>query len=163
MHIRTDSVESTKRLAAALAPILRTGDVLILTGDLGGGKTAFVQGLAAGMGIADAVTSPTFALVQTYQGTLSLHHLDAYRLQRPEEFVDLNLPELLDDSGVLAIEWGEKLLEELPRDYLFVQFNVDLSSESPNVREIEIEAVGPSWENRTTAVAEAAQTVVKES
>jgi tRNA threonylcarbamoyladenosine biosynthesis protein TsaE len=160
IHIRTESVEGTKRIAATIAPFLHGGDVLVLSGDLGGGKTAFVQGLAAAVGIGEAVTSPTFALVQTYRGNITLHHLDAYRLQRPEEFIDLNLPELLEDDAIVAIEWGERL--PLPRNYLVIRFNVDASSDSSDVRLIDIEAVGPSWANRETAIADAVQMASKE-
>ena len=153
LKVRTDSVEATRRVAAALAPLLHAGDVLLLSGDLGGGKTAFVQGLAAAMGIADPVTSPTFTLAHTYTGRLKLHHLDAYRLEKPDDIVDLNLPELLNDSAVVAIEWGERVLAEIPSDYLAIRFNLGDVDQLPDVRILEFEAAGPSWQSRTPAIA----------
>src|SRR5215212_6534188 len=104
LKVRTNSVEETRALAAAIAPLLRAGDLVILSGDLGGGKTAFVQGLAVAMGVDEIVTSPTFVLAQTYEGPLRLHHLDLYRLDSAAEVMDLAVPELLADRAVTAIE-----------------------------------------------------------
>lgn len=111
MIVRTNSeaetVDAGRRLAADLAP----GDVLLLTGDLGAGKTALVRGLAAGLGIEPSdVSSPTFTLIQEYRGgRLTLHHIDLYRLT-PREVDDLGLDELVDSGGVVAIEWPERWL-----------------------------------------------------
>src|SRR5262245_18924853 len=104
----THSEAATYGLAAALEPLLRAGDLLLLTGDLGAGKTTFVRGLAAAMGVSARVTSPTFTLAHTYEGRLRLHHLDAYRLERRAELLDLDLPALLDDQAVVAVEWGDR-------------------------------------------------------
>lgn len=152
---RTDSAEQTRDLAAALAPLLRAGDLLILSGDLGGGKTAFVQGLAVAMGISDPVTSPTFVLAQTYEGRLRLHHLDVYRLATSAEVIDLNLPELLAEDAVTAIEWGERFLEELPASYLRLSFGLGDPSLSPDVRIITLDPTGAAWQTRASALAEA--------
>jgi tRNA threonylcarbamoyladenosine biosynthesis protein TsaE len=153
--LRTDSVEGTRRVARGLAALLRPGDLLVLAGDLGGGKTAFVQGLAGALGVAGRVTSPTFTLAQTYEGRLRLHHLDAYRLERPGEVVDLNLPELLDDRAGVAIEWGDRILSALPRDYLRIGFRFGGPTDPPDVRFIDVHAVGPSWRLRAPAIAAA--------
>ena len=155
MNVRTNSVEETRALAGAIAPLLRPGDLLILSGDLGGGKTAFVQGLAASLGISEPVTSPTFVLAQIYEGPLRLHHLDAYRLNSPEEMIDLAVPELLADRAVTAIEWGERFLDELPADYLQIRFGLGDVRLPADVREIELNPVGPSWQKRTDALREA--------
>lgn len=152
MIVRTDSADQTRTLAAALAPLLRTGDLLILSGDLGGGKTAFVQGLAAAMGISDPVTSPTYVLAQTYEGPLRLHHLDVYRLDRAAEVIDLNLPELLADNAVTAIEWGDRILQHLPPDYLRISFDLGGLELSPDIRILEIVPEGPSWQSRADAL-----------
>lgn len=146
---RTKSPEETRALAAAIAPLLRAGDLLILSGDLGGGKTAFVQGLAAAMGIGEAVTSPTFVLAQTYAGgALRLHHLDLYRLDSAAEVMDLAIPELLADRAVTAIEWGERFLGQLPPEYLQIRFALGDVGDSPDVRIIELDARGASWQPR---------------
>lgn len=123
LTFRTDCAEATQRLAARLGPYLRAGDVVALYGDLGAGKTCFVQGLAVGMGIHEHVTSPTFILVRTHRGTPALCHADAYRLQSPEELEDLGLEDLLAEA-VLAIEWAEKIREALPADRIEVSFRI---------------------------------------
>jgi tRNA threonylcarbamoyladenosine biosynthesis protein TsaE len=148
-------VDATHRVAAALEALLRAGDVLVLAGDLGGGKTTFVQGLARAMRITGRVTSPTFTLAQTYQGRLTLHHLDVYRLNSLHEVIDLDLPELMDDKGVVVIEWGELIAPELPRDYLLVRLNPGGAGDRPDVRVIEIEPRGASWSSRESAIAAA--------
>ena len=150
---RTHSVDETKKLAAAIEPCLEAGDVLLLSGELGGGKTAFMQGLAAAMDITERVTSPTFVLAHTYEGRLRLHHLDVYRLENPREFLDLDLPALLDDGAITAIEWGERVLQDLPPDYLLIRFRMGRPDEDPDVRLVEVEPVGRSWESRTDAIA----------
>jgi tRNA threonylcarbamoyladenosine biosynthesis protein TsaE len=142
-------------VAAALEPLLRAGDVLVLAGDLGGGKTAFVQGLARAMGVTGRVTSPTFTLAQTYQGRLKLHHLDVYRLDNLRDVVDLDLPELMADDGIVAIEWGELIAPELPRDYLLVRMNLGSLDDGPDVRVLDVEPHGTSWASRESAIAEA--------
>ena len=107
--INTHSEEATAAVGRALAPTLSAGDVLLLYGDLGAGKTAFVRGLAEGLGISrDEVSSPTFTLIQEYRGgRLPLFHVDLYRIEDPREFDELGLDEIAED-GVLAIEWAER-------------------------------------------------------
>jgi tRNA threonylcarbamoyladenosine biosynthesis protein TsaE len=111
----TQSEADTARSARELAASLQTGDVVLLFGDLGAGKTAFVKGLAAGLGVAPQdVSSPTFTIVQEYRGgRLTLFHVDLYRLSDPREIDDLGLDEIAAD-GILAIEWAEKLPREVP-------------------------------------------------
>jgi tRNA threonylcarbamoyladenosine biosynthesis protein TsaE len=113
-EVVTTSVAETEASAAALADRLRPGDVVLLSGDLGAGKTAFVRGLAAGLGIdADTVTSPTFSLVHEHRGgRLDLFHVDLYRL-RAVDPADLGLHELGAGAGVLAVEWPERLAHDL--------------------------------------------------
>jgi len=108
--ITTESEEATATAGRALGATLAAGDVVLLYGDLGAGKTAFVKGLAEGLGVSrDEVSSPTFTLVQEYRGgRLTLFHVDLYRIEDPREIDDLGLDELAED-GVLAIEWAEKL------------------------------------------------------
>ena len=111
--IATASESETAAVGRELAGTLRAGDVVLLYGDLGAGKTAFVKGLAEGLGVArEEVSSPTFTLVQEYRGgRLVLYHVDLYRLDDPREIIDLGLDEIAA-GGVLAIEWAEKLDRE---------------------------------------------------
>ena len=109
-QITTHSEEETATVGRDLAPTLSAGDVLLLYGDLGAGKTAFVRGLAEGLGVSrDEVSSPTFTLIQEYRGgRLPLFHVDLYRIEDPREFDELGLDEIAEE-GVLAIEWAERL------------------------------------------------------
>ncbi len=112
--ILTDSEQATAAAGERLAARLRPGDVLLLHGDLGAGKTAFVRGLARGLGAAsEDVSSPTFTIIQEYRGRLPLYHVDLYRLQ-PIEAADLGLEELADRDGVVAIEWADRWSERPP-------------------------------------------------
>ncbi|WP_419863555.1 tRNA (adenosine(37)-N6)-threonylcarbamoyltransferase complex ATPase subunit type 1 TsaE [Candidatus Poriferisodalis sp.] len=155
MRFRTTSAAGTRAVAAALAPLLRPGDVLLLSGDLGAGKTVFTQGLAAALGVAEPVTSPTFTLAQSYEGRLRLHHLDVYRLENLGEVLDLDLPELLDDDAVVCVEWGEVVIGELPRDFLRVRIRLADPGESPDIRIFEADLVGSSWHARADSLAAA--------
>lgn len=113
--VTTCTEEETAALGRLLAGTLSAGDVVLLYGDLGAGKTAFVRGLAEGLGIQRyEVSSPTFTLIQEYRGgRLTLFHVDLYRIEDPREFDDLGLDEIAMD-GVLAIEWAEKLPQGWP-------------------------------------------------
>lgn len=107
-EVITSSEDETSAAGERLAPRLHGGDVVLLYGDLGAGKTAFVRGLARGLGAsADEVSSPTFTLVQEYQGRVTLYHVDLYRLD-PAEIDDLGLDELVSGDGVVAIEWADR-------------------------------------------------------
>jgi tRNA threonylcarbamoyladenosine biosynthesis protein TsaE len=114
------SEDATTDAGARLASELKAGDVVLLYGDLGAGKTAFVRGLARGLGAqADDVTSPTFTLVQEYRGRVTLYHVDLYRLE-PIEVDDLGLDELVSGSAIVAIEWAERWSER-PTDAIEVR------------------------------------------
>lgn len=112
--IRTNAEEDTSAAGERLAKRLSTGDVLLLHGDLGAGKTAFVRGLARGLGAApEDVTSPTFTIIQEYRGRVTLQHVDLYRL-RPAEVADLGLEDLNQDA-VVAVEWAERWIDRPQR------------------------------------------------
>lgn len=138
MDLHSDAPEITRGLAAQLGAVLQAGDVVALSGDLGAGKTCFVQGLAAGMGIQGHVTSPTFILMRYHPGPLPLWHADAYRLGSAEEFADLGLDEVLR-SGVLAVEWAARVEAALPEDHI----EVVLEGEDDDRRSIRLIAHGP--------------------
>jgi len=104
----TNSTEETEALGRSLADALRPGDVIAFTGDLGAGKTAFTRGLASGLGIRTRVTSPTFTIVNEYEGgRLPLFHFDMYRLGSSEELFDIGWEDYLSRGGVCAVEWSE--------------------------------------------------------
>ena len=114
----------TANLGVRLAPMLQAGDIVLLVGELGSGKTLFAGGLAAGLGVEEMVTSPSFVLVRQYRtGFLPLTHADIYRLQTRNEFEDLDLIADSED-GVLVIEWGDAIEAELPDDHLRIDFEV---------------------------------------
>jgi tRNA threonylcarbamoyladenosine biosynthesis protein TsaE len=115
----------TRAVAAKLAASLRPGDIILLTGGLGVGKTLFTSGLAVGLGVEEQVLSPSFVLVRQYRsGFLPLVHADVYRIGSVNEFDDLEVLELAAD-GVLVIEWGDALESELPEDHLRIDFVVE--------------------------------------
>jgi tRNA threonylcarbamoyladenosine biosynthesis protein TsaE len=145
IELHTTSVAETREVAAALAPLLRVGDCVVLAGEMGAGKTAFTQGLAAALGVDEPVTSPTFTLVHTYTaGRLRLHHLDVYRLDRLGEVEDLGLAELLDD-GAVVVEWGDAVRDALPDDRLEIALGFGRQDDD---RVLEAEATGRSWDRR---------------
>lgn len=119
----SNSPEETHRLAAGMASTLRPGDVLALHGELGSGKTCFVQGLAAALGVAQPVHSPTFNLISEYAGRLTLYHVDLYRLRSAREAGDIGLDEYLFADGVTAIEWAEKADALLPPHTVRISFS----------------------------------------
>lgn len=123
--VKTNSPEETWALAAELADELGAGTVMALHGDLGAGKTCFVQGLAVALGIDEPITSPTYTLIGEYEGRLPLHHIDLYRLSGPAEVLGLGLEEYFDARGITAIEWAERADGLLPPDLLHIQINAD--------------------------------------
>jgi tRNA threonylcarbamoyladenosine biosynthesis protein TsaE len=147
---RTTSAAATRELAAAVAALARPGDLVLLVGDLGAGKTAFTQGFAEALGVDEPITSPTFTLVRTYAGKHRLNHLDVFRLERASEADDLGLGELLED-GITLIEWGDTIASALPADYLELRF---VFGDDDDERTIEPRIVGPSWSARQRALLE---------
>jgi len=123
--IISHSPGETWRAGHAAAARLRPGDVLALVGDLGAGKTQWVKGLAAGLGSAAPVTSPTFTLIHEYPGArLPLYHIDCYRLEGPGELLAIGLDDYLDGRGVLVIEWADKFPNLLPTAARWVRFKI---------------------------------------
>lgn len=114
MEYRTHSESETETVGEALATTLSPGTVIAFTGDLGAGKTAFTRGLARGLGIGERVTSPTFTIVNEYEGgRLPLFHFDMYRLESSEELFDIGWEDYLRRGGVCAVEWSEKVADAL--------------------------------------------------
>jgi len=123
--VETNSPEETWELAAELADELGAGTVIALHGDLGAGKTCFIQGLAAALDIDEPITSPTYTLIGEYEGRLPLHHIDLYRLSGPAEALGLGLEEYFDVNGITAIEWAERAAGLLPPDQLHIRIEAD--------------------------------------
>lgn len=141
---QTTSTEATKQLAATLAPYLRAGDVIVLNGDLGAGKTQFVQGVAAGLGIRGPVTSPTFNILLSYMdGGLPLFHFDLYRLDYSDQLEDIGYYETVDGPGATFIEWGEKFPDALPYGYL----EIDITVNESGIRTVQAHSFGERSRN----------------
>lgn len=117
------SPEETKRLGETLGARLSPGDVVACIGELGAGKTCFLQGVLRGLGVSEPVTSPTFVLINHYRGRLPVYHLDAYRTESLTEILDLGIEEVLWGEGVTVIEWAEKLLPLLPSNAIVVRIS----------------------------------------
>ena len=151
LRARTTDVEGTRTIGAAIASIAAAGDLILLAGELGAGKTAFVQGFGAGLGVDGAITSPTFTLAHQYEGRLPMHHLDVYRLERFAEMDDIGVSELLDGGGVVLIEWGDAVAPALPKDYLEITLTY---GDGDDERHLELRCVGNRWSARERVLAE---------
>ncbi len=139
----TTTPMATKQLAATLAAHLRPDDVVVLIGDLGAGKTQFVQGVADGLGIEAPITSPTFNIQISYGGgRLLLHHFDLYRLEREEDLDDIGFFDTIESGGVSFLEWGDKFAGALPYSYLEIEIRKD--EDNPDGRVIYAHAYGES-------------------
>jgi tRNA threonylcarbamoyladenosine biosynthesis protein TsaE len=148
MRRATRSAGETRALGRALASVLEPGDVVLLEGELGTGKTTLVQGIAAGLGVGDAVTSPTFAIVQEYEGRVGLAHVDVYRLDHVQEVHDLGLEEAIDAGRVVVVEWGAAVVQALPAEHLLVR----LEMSGDDDRLVTITAHGRRWLGRAAAL-----------
>ena len=120
MEYLSHSPEETERIGETLGKTLRPGSVVAYRGGLGMGKTAFTRGLARGLGCAGRVTSPTFTIVNEYQGRIPLFHFDMYRLPDADALFDIGWEDYLDRGGVCAVEWSENVAEALPEDTVWV-------------------------------------------
>jgi tRNA threonylcarbamoyladenosine biosynthesis protein TsaE len=145
MELLTTAAEETRAMGEALSALLRPRDAVILTGELGAGKTTFVQGIARGLEVRDRVTSPTFTLIREYRGRLDVAHVDVYRLERIQDVVDLGLEELFDGDAVLLVEWGDAVEEILPADHLTVELT---GGDGDDVRRIAMAPGGATWVER---------------
>jgi tRNA threonylcarbamoyladenosine biosynthesis protein TsaE len=144
-ELRGASLEETQRLGRLLGTLARAGDVILLDGDLGAGKTAFTQGIGLGLGVDATINSPTFTILKEYQGRLPLYHFDLYRIDDPDEIASLGFDDYFDGAGVSVVEWAER--GEVPgtspalywpERWLRVRF----ARISPDERALELSAVG---------------------
>jgi tRNA threonylcarbamoyladenosine biosynthesis protein TsaE len=151
LEIVTRSSEDTRSLGARIGSLLRAGDVVSLSGDLGAGKTVFAKGLAAALGVHDDVVSPTFTLVREYSGvSVPFVHIDVYRLDRFQELHDLGFDELVSGSTVTVVEWGDRISALLPVERLDVMLQF---GESDDDRVVSITPAGNVWAVRCDALA----------
>ncbi|SNQ49160.1 tRNA threonylcarbamoyladenosine biosynthesis protein TsaE [Frankia canadensis] len=147
-QIVVPTAERMRELGTRLATLLRPGDLLVLSGPLGAGKTVLAQGIAAGLGVRETVTSPTFVLARVYPGgRIPLVHVDAYRLGGAAELDDLDL-DADADSAVTVVEWGAGLAERLAGDHLEVVVARPTAGETGEVRTVRLIASGPGWAER---------------
>ncbi len=141
LAVETASPEGTRRLAEQLAGVAAPGDVLCLWGDLGAGKTVFAKGFGRGLGITDTISSPTFVLMGEYAGRLPLFHIDLYRLASATEALDGGLLDDRQETGVVLVEWPDRLGDALPPDRLDVHIDG-----ADDTRTIRLEARGSGYE-----------------
>lgn len=128
IEIVTTSHQETEELGTKIGKKLKKGDVISLRGSLGAGKTVIAKGIAKALGINEAIVSPTFTLVQEYEGTLNLYHLDIYRLSGEDEFESMGGEEFLYPDGVTLIEWSEKIDSMLPENTIYINIEIDENS-----------------------------------
>ena len=152
LELLAASPEETQAVGQAIAPAFGSGDVVSLTGDLGAGKTTFVQGVARALGVTDRVVSPTFTLVREYESTLPIYHFDVYRLDHLQDVLDLGFEEILDLGGIVFIEWGDAIEALLPEAYL--QIELTIPGEDSR-RRVEIAGRGMSWARRWDRIVDA--------
>jgi tRNA threonylcarbamoyladenosine biosynthesis protein TsaE len=152
-ELQTRDAAETEAVGEVLGAQLRRGDLVVLTGDLGSGKTTFTKGIARGLGVTERVTSPTFTIVQEYDGRVPVAHVDVYRLERIQELHDFGFEELLE-GRVTVVEWGEAIALVLPRDRIDVCIAMD-EPRGDDARTVEIVAVGPAWRTRRAALDDA--------
>ena len=140
-EIITSSPEETREFGARLGGLARPGDIFLLVGKLGAGKTCLAQGIARGLGIAEYTASPSFMLVRELYGRLPLYHMDFYRLDNLEEIADLGLDDYFYGKGVTVVEWAEKGLSLLPPEHLLIE----MSYLSDTGRRLKIKARGKRY------------------
>ncbi|MDO4507230.1 MAG: tRNA (adenosine(37)-N6)-threonylcarbamoyltransferase complex ATPase subunit type 1 TsaE [Spirochaetales bacterium] len=136
----TSTSEETIALGRKIGSLLKAGDVIAMTGTLAAGKTTITKGIAESLGVSDNITSPTFCLISEYDGTkMPLYHMDVYRLEGAEDFVNLGVEDMLYGNGVCIIEWSEKVQSELPKKTIFMK----ITPSEDGTRTIEIK----NWNN----------------
>lgn len=144
MYLHANDLDETAAIARTLAGFLRTGDIVVLAGEMGTGKTAFTQAVASALGVTEPVTSPTFNLVHTYEGDgILVHHVDLYRLSRTDEIEDLAIDEL-SRSGVVLVEWGD-VGDDLIGDHVEIRIAI---GETECERDFALRSVGRRWDAR---------------
>jgi tRNA threonylcarbamoyladenosine biosynthesis protein TsaE len=127
--IITKSPEETKKLGEEVSKLVKLGDLLAFYGELGAGKTCFIQGISTGLEVKGYVTSPSFTIINEYQGKIPLYHFDVFRINSIEEIVELGYEEYFYGDGITVIEWADKIERLLPKEYLKIEIKFKTSSE----------------------------------
>ena len=155
MHLDLIDLSGTEKLGFALSALAQAGDIILLAGDLGAGKTTLTQFIGRGLEVPSScyITSPTFSLLHEYPGRLPLYHLDLYRLSGEEEIEDLGLLDYLYGEGICVIEWPDRLGTLLPKEHL----EIVLHHVTDGRREAELTFHGPNWQLRKRRLAEMLQ------
>jgi tRNA threonylcarbamoyladenosine biosynthesis protein TsaE len=149
LTLKTRGPKATQQLGEQLGKLFEAGDVILLSGELGAGKTCLVQGVARGLGVREPVTSKTFVLLGEYHGRLRLYHADLYRLETPEAVEELGLKEYTR-NGVLMVEWSERAWDALPTEHLHIHIDIN----STRSRRLKFEAKGIRYERLLEAFAQ---------
>ena len=121
MTFYTTSAEETIELGKKIGSLLKKGDIIAMQGTLAAGKTTITKGIAQSLGVKDEITSPTFCLISEYEGKMPLYHMDVYRLEGGEDFINLGVEDLMYGNGVSLIEWSEKVMDELPKKTIILK------------------------------------------
>ncbi len=146
--VRVHSAAAMQELGAELASVLRSGDVVLLSGDLGAGKTQLTKGIGRGLGVSESITSPTFNIALIHDGRMRLKHMDLYRLESVRDLEDIDYFGLLESDGVSVVEWGDRFPEAFPSDG--VQLALTITGD--DVRDVSFKSLGPRGEQILVAL-----------
>ncbi|MBR4373370.1 MAG: tRNA (adenosine(37)-N6)-threonylcarbamoyltransferase complex ATPase subunit type 1 TsaE [Treponema sp.] len=121
LNLTTSSAEETIELGRKIGAMLKGGEIIAMQGTLAAGKTTITKGIAESLGVKDTITSPTFCLISEYEGKIPLYHMDVYRLDGGEDFINLGVEDMIYGKGVSIIEWSEKVMSELPKQTIILK------------------------------------------
>jgi tRNA threonylcarbamoyladenosine biosynthesis protein TsaE len=148
LEVVCETAEATMAVGEAVGSLALPGDVILVHGELGAGKTTFVRGAARALGVREKVASPSFVLVRQYRGSFPVLHVDVYRLEKFQEVIELGLEDILDPHAVVFVEWGEAVEPLFPQSHLKVRLEVEGSS-----RRLRLSSAGGAWADRWEALA----------
>lgn len=143
MKIRLKGLEESKDFGIKLGKFLKSGDIVCLNGDLGAGKTTISKSIGLGLGVNDYITSPTFNLINEYQGRLTMYHFDVYRLDNVDDLYDLGFDEYFYGNGVCVIEWADRIEEVIPKERIVLDIE---NGDDMDERIIRIHGEGPTYQ-----------------
>jgi len=149
-YIITNNEKETKKIGKLLGDNVQPGQIILLKGDLGSGKTRFVKGIAASLNSTNEVSSPTYNLINEYPGKMTLYHMDLYRLDNENDLLNIGFEDYLYRDGIIAIEWPELAYDFLPADFLLINFEIV----SENKRKLKLKAKGEKSKNLMKGLAE---------
>ena len=133
LSLHTTSREQTIQLGQKIGSKLKKGDILAMQGTLAAGKTTITKGIALALGVKEDITSPTFCLISEYEGNMPLYHMDVYRLDGTEDFINLGVDDMLYGNGVCIIEWSEKIMDELPKNTIIIKLEPIGNTDERNI------------------------------